>query len=281
MKKLLGKLIPKLYGLYFNILAFFNTKKAVLKVFYLFCTPRKGRVKPTQKNFLDSAKAKMHSFAEHSIQTYHWPGSKETVLLLHGWESNTHRWFKLIEKLKKADFNIIAFDAPGHGNSSGKYLYVPLYADVLEHMLQIYLPKHLIGHSLGGMTAMFHQYHQPNSDIEKIVTIGSPSEFFEIMDNYQQILGFNSKIRTAVDNYIKERFGFYINELSTSKYAKTNTKKGLLFHDKLDRIAPYYCSEQVHASWKGSKLVSTEGLGHSMHKDEIGNQIVEFLASSN
>lgn len=279
MKKLLKKLIPKLYGIYFNILIMFSKRETARRVFNVFCTVRKGKILPHQKKIIDPLKHKIHSVAEHKIQAYKWQGTKETILLVHGWESNTHRWHKLIEKLQRADFSIIAFDAPAHGYSSGKYLYVPLYTEILEHMIAFYKPKHLVGHSIGGMTIMYHQYHKPNSNIEKIVTIGSPSEFYEIMINYQQLLGFNNKVKEVLDDYILNRFGFRIHELSTSTFAKTNTKKGLLFHDKLDKITPYHGSEKVHASWKGSKLISTEGLGHSMHQDEVNNQIIDFLES--
>ena len=277
MKKLLKKIIPKVYGFYFNILVLFSEKETVRRVFNIFCTVRKGKILPSQKSFVDPAKDKVHSFGEHKIQSYQWQGTKETILLLHGWESNTHRWRKLIEKLQKADFTIIAFDAPAHGYSSGEYLHVPLYAEILEHMIAYYKPKHLVGHSIGGMTIMYHQYHNPKSDIEKIVTIGSPSEFHEIMTNYQQQLGFNTKIKELLDDDIFNTFGFRIHELSSPKFAKTNTKKGLLFHDRLDTVTPYYGSESVHASWKGSKLISTEGLGHSMHQDEVNEQIIDFL----
>ncbi len=273
------KLIPKLYGIYFNILVLFSKRKAARKVFNVFCTIRKGKILPSQKNFIDPVKDKVHSFGEHKIQSYQWQGTKETILLLHGWESNTHRWFKLIEKLQKAGFTIVAFDAPAHGYSSGKYLHIPLYAEILEHMIQYYRPKHLVGHSVGGMSIMYHQYHHPNSDIEKIVTIASPSEFHEIITNYQQLLGFNNKVKELLDDYIFNKFGFRIRELSTSTFAKTNTKKGLLFHDRLDQIAPYHASEKVHAAWKGSQLVSTEGLTHSMHQNKVNEQIINFLES--
>lgn len=279
MKKLLRKLIPKLYGTYFNMLVFISERETARRIFNIFCTVRKGKILPSQKSFIDPLKDKVHSIGEHKIQSYQWKGTKETILLLHGWESNTHRWYKLIEKLQKADFTIIAFDAPAHGYSSGKYLHMPLYAEILEHMIAYYKPNHLVGHSIGGMTIMYHQYHHPNCDIEKIVTIGAPSEFYEIMTNYQSLLGFNTKVRKVLDAFILNKFGFRIHELSTPTFVKTNTKKGLLFHDKLDPITPYHGSEKVHAAWKGSKLISTIGLGHSMHQDEVNEQIIDFLES--
>ena len=83
----------------------------------------------------------------------------------------------------------------------------------------------------------------------------------------------------VLDNYIEKRFGFKIHDFSTSKFAETNTKKGLLFHDRFDAITPYHASVQVNKKWNGSQLVTTEGLGHSMHQEDVNNQIISFLES--
>nr|WP_299385826.1 alpha/beta hydrolase [Allomuricauda sp.] len=277
MQKLIAKIVPLAYGQYFNISSLFAPKKAAHKAFVLFCTVRKGKVLPQQKDFLDASKLDVEQVAGHHIQSYHWPGTKETVLLVHGWESNTFRWRNLIRKLKEANFNIIAFDAPSHGYSSGKLLYVPLYEQALHHMIKKYDPKYLVGHSVGGMTLMYNEYKNPNPRVEKMVVIGAPSEFHEIMDQYQDILKFNNRFMDILDDYILNRFGFKIKDFSTSKFASTNTKKGLLFHDKLDKVAPYHASEKVNASWNDSTLVSTEGLGHSMHQEEVNDEILAFL----
>jgi pimeloyl-ACP methyl ester carboxylesterase len=277
MRNFLNKLLPRAYGLYFNILSVFAKKETAQKAFYLFATVRKGRVLEHQKQYLDHAKKDCLRIADHDIQTYQWSGKGSTVLLVHGWESNTFRWRNLIAKLKAADLNVVAFDAPGHGYSSGQKLHVPLYAEVLQFLIDKYRPKYLVSHSVGGMTVLYSEYVYPDPDIEKIVTVASPSEFHEIMEHFQNLLKFNDRVLKALDAYVYDKFGFRIREFSTSEFAKTNTKKGLLFHDKWDKITPHHASQKVHADWKGSRLVSTEGLGHSMHQDEVNDAIVDFL----
>ncbi|MGO4918225.1 alpha/beta fold hydrolase [Maribacter spongiicola] len=273
----LQKLIPKLIGFYFNFLVWFSPKKVAHKAFLVFIKVRKGGVLPNQKAFLNQAKLDVLPLDENEIQVYNWPGTKETVLLVHGWESNTWRWHKLIEKLQEADYNIIAFDAPAHGYSSGDMLHVPLYAETLQHVLTKYQPTVLIGHSMGGMTALYNESLHPNKTLEKIVTIGSPSEFHEILTHYKNLLGFNSIVLNALENLVYTKFKFTVKEFSSSKFVERNQKKGLLFHDRFDMIAPYHASVDVHKHWKGSELVSTEGLGHSMHQDGVNDKIVEFL----
>jgi pimeloyl-ACP methyl ester carboxylesterase len=279
MKKRFSQLLPKAYGVFLNLYAIIFPDKVGEKAFYVFSKVRKGKVLPNQKGYLETAKDQVIPLENYNIQTYRWPGNKETIVLIHGWESNTWRWHKLIEKLQAADYDIIAFDAPAHGDSSGTHLHVPLYAHVLQALIETYSPKYLVGHSMGGMTALYNEYLHPSPFVKKIVTIGSPSEYHEIFTHYKELLGFNNRVARILAEYFIKRFGFTQKEFSSSKFVQTNTKTGLLFHDRFDLITPYHASEQVYAAWKGSQLITTEGLGHSMHQDEVNEQIITFLAS--
>ena len=97
------------------------------------------------------------------------------------------------------------------------------------------------------------------------------------MEQYQHLLGFSDRVMKALDSFIYEEFGFHVHEFSTSAFAKGIPKKGLLLHDKKDAIAPYHASVRVHENWKDSVLIPTEGLGHSMHQEEVNQSIVAFL----
>lgn len=279
MIKLLSQLVPKAYGTFLNLYALLLPRKAAEKAFSIFSKVRKGKVLPQQKEYLDAAKDQVLSIANNSIQTYRWPGEKETVLLIHGWESNAWRWHRLIEKLQAADYDTIAFDAPAHGYSSGTHLDVSSYARSLQTVIATYSPTYLVGHSMGGMTALYNEYLFPSVAVEKIVTLGSPSEYHAIMSHFKELLGFNHTVATILGDYIFKRFGLSEKNFTSARFVQTNTKKGLLFHDRLDTIAPYHASELVHEAWKGSKLITTEGLGHSMHQDEVNEQIIAFLQS--
>src|SRR5690606_5541713 len=143
MKKRIQALMPNLYGRYYNVYSLIAPKSAAHSAFHLFSKVRKGRVLPQQAEYLEAAKMGVEKVSGHEIQTYRWPGKGPTVLLVHGWESNTFRWRNLINKLRGADFDIIAFDAPAHGHSSGVHLNAPLYEEAVRHMVGKYGPKHL------------------------------------------------------------------------------------------------------------------------------------------
>ena len=70
------------------------------------------------------------------IQTYHWKGSKETVLLAHGWESNSNRWRYEIEKLQTEGYTIIALDGPAHGGSGSATFNAILYSEFINVVSQ-------------------------------------------------------------------------------------------------------------------------------------------------
>ena len=277
MKKIVKKYIPILMGKRLLLLFFFNKKKALQKAYDLFSTPRKGEILPNQEYFLEEAEDEVVSIDNIYIQTYRWANMGETVLMVHGWDSNSHRWKTLIEKLQQEGYNIIAFDAPAHGNSSGKTLNIPFYAQCLQKIIELYRPNYILGHSLGGMTTIFHQFKYPNLEIEKLVIMAAPTELAVIMKGYQKTLKLSDEFMKALNTYYRERFDFYFEEFSISEFAKNLTHPGLLIHDKYDNIAPYNGAEKIHTNWTGCNFITTENFGHSLFFDEVDDIIIDFL----
>jgi pimeloyl-ACP methyl ester carboxylesterase len=276
-KKLVNKYLPKIIGLRLNSLFRINPDKALLKAYKLFSSPRKGKVKPEQVDFLDQAKTTPIEHDSKKIQTYHWKGSGDTIILVHGWDSNTHRWKNLVEKLQNQNYNIVAFDAPAHGYSEGKLLNVPLYSLCLDRMLKLYKPKFIVGHSMGGMTLVYNQYLKQSPFIEKMILLGAPSEMSLIMSDYKRILRLSDKFMKALDAYFKNKFGYQFHEFSIANFAKAVEIESLIIHDAYDKVAPVEAGKNIHKNLKNSRLSITEGAGHSLNKDHILDEILDFL----
>ncbi|MBW2962166.1 alpha/beta hydrolase [Mesonia aestuariivivens] len=277
MKKTINKYLPIIIGARLNTLHLVKPQKAVKKAFYLFCTPRRGRVKPEQEEFLNKAKTNTVLVNEIKLQTYHWKGSGKTILLVHGWESNTYRWKALIEKLKEENYNIYAFDAPAHGYSGGNFIHVPFYAKCVEKMVQEFSPEIIIGHSIGAMTTVFHQHEYSNNAINKLVLLGPPSELEQIMNDYRKILNLKPRVMRGLENSFQTQLGFKFHEFSIAKFAKKVKQYTLLIHDKYDKIAPVEASMSIHKNLHHSEFIETEGAGHSLNNDYIYSEIIQFL----
>ncbi|MGM0636052.1 MAG: alpha/beta hydrolase [Bacteroidota bacterium] len=277
MKKLINKYLPRIIGLQINSIYAVNKKKAVIKVYRIFCTPRGGRIKPHHQEFLNPARVTKFTQGSLQLQTYHWKNDGPTVLLVHGWDSNTHRWKNLILKLQKKNFNVVAFDAPAQGYSDGKVLNVPLYAKCIQKIIQLYQPKYAIGHSMGGMSIFFNEYLHPKSSIKKIVSLGAPSEMEKIILDLQQIMRLNNKLMNDVEDYFENKFGYRFGDFSTAKFAQKVEKEVFVIQDKYDKIVPFRAGVAIHNSLKNSKFLETEGAGHSLNTDKIHHKIISFL----
>lgn len=276
--RIVQSFLPKLIGFRLMALYRIQPEKAIHKAFKLFCTPRGGFVKPHQKDYLNAHKSEQIQYKKIKIQTYRWKGQGSKVLLLHGWDSHTFRWKDLIKHLQSKDYDITAFDAPAQGLSEGNLLSVPIYNEVLEIMLDKYKPEILIGHSMGGMTAVFNQHLKKNPNIRKMVLLGAPSDLKRIMDGFQKILALSDRFMKAVEEYFKKRYGYGFAEFSTQDFAKNVNIPALIIHDKYDKIVPFTEAEDIHSALINSEIMITEGAGHSLHKSKIYKRVLEFIA---
>jgi pimeloyl-ACP methyl ester carboxylesterase len=59
-------------------------------------------------------------------------GDGPTALLLHGWAGRSEQLAAFVRPLLAAGFSVIAPDAPGHGDSSGRTSSILAFADALE-----------------------------------------------------------------------------------------------------------------------------------------------------
>jgi pimeloyl-ACP methyl ester carboxylesterase len=207
MKKIKYFLLTKSVGLYINTLSFIQPDKANSLAYKLFSEPRKGKLKKEElPKVLQNAKSEAVQFKEHSIQTYIWEGNENIILLVHGWESNASRWKKLLHYLKKTGSTIIALDAPAHGLSSAVEFNVPKYASFINFICLKYNPKAIVSHSIGGAASIFSLHNYSNTNVEKLVLLGAPSEMKIIVNNYVAMLSLNKKIATFLEKQSEVKF---------------------------------------------------------------------------
>ena len=278
MKQFLFFITTKSYGAYINLLCFIAPKKATLLAFSLFSHPRKGKLNSNQlPPFL--AEAKKETFDNHGLQfqTYRWDGDEKIIFLLHGWESNTMRWKKLLPHLVETGHTIIAIDAPAHGLSEGKEFNVIRYAASIDCVAKKYSPNYIIGHSIGGKASLYYQATYNNPTVEKMVLLGAPSDYAIIFKNYVRLLRLNSRMEKLIHQHYWERFQVKVADFSAQHYAQSVTVKGLLFHDIDDTVVLYEESKKTNQYWKTSVLETTKGLGHSLQNKEVYKKISAYL----
>ncbi|TYA59677.1 alpha/beta hydrolase [Formosa maritima] len=269
--------LHKITGFFINLISFFSPRIAGRIALFLFTKPFKGKPNEKQSDFLDTAFKEELKHDNLPIMTYRWLGKKETILLAHGWESNSARWQNLITNLKQRGFGVVALDAPAHGRSGSNRFNAIIYSEFIKVASERFEPNIIIGHSVGGMASAIFQYKYQKAHVQKMILLGAPSEFTEVLNRYANMLSYNKRVRKQINQIIKERFGNVPEEFSTAKYSELINAKGLIIHDKKDNVIPYNDALQIKAKYKNSLLISTEGIGHSLATDEVSNYIFDFI----
>lgn len=282
MKRFLFFITTKSYGAYINLLCLIAPKKATLIAYSLFSQPRKGKLDANQLPlFLAEAEKETFKKKEQAFQTYIWRGDAKIIFLIHGWESNTARWKKLIPHLLETGHTIIAIDAPAHGLSEGKEFNVFQYASYIDIVSEKYPPNYIIGHSIGGKTSLYYQATYQNPTIEKMVLLGAPSDFKVIFENYIKLLSLNSRMVQLLHQHYWDYFQIKVEHFSAKHFAATIKAKGFVIHDVEDKIVLYKEGEKITNHWKASILETTKGLGHSLQNKEVYKKIIDFLSEPN
>ncbi len=270
-------LLIAIIGSYYNVISYISKTYAANRAILLFSKPRKGKITENQVDFLGTAFQEELQFEKTPIMTYRWLGKKKTVLLVHGWESNSARWKNLVLLLKQKDYNIVSLDAPAHGYSGSKVFNVFLYSEFIHRVAKHFQPNIIIGHSLGGMATVFCQRKFQLQNIQKLILIGVPSEFTGVLKRYTDMMGYNQRIINEMNAIIIERLGAEPSTFSTAKYLETNSSQGLIIHDEDDHVIPYCDALQIKNSFKDSTLVTTKSLGHSLNNDTVASYINDFI----
>ncbi len=97
---------------------------------------------------------------------------------------------------------------------------------------------------------------------------------------FAQRLGFGERIRRRLLRRIEHRVGLPFDHFDVPAAASQVTVPPLLVvHDKKDLETPYAGGEAIAATWQGSRLVSTKGLGHHRILRDTGviTEVVRFL----
>ena len=259
-------------------MSFITPKKATQMAHGYFSEPRKGKF--TIENLpktLKEAHSESFQHNEDNIQTYIWKGNDTIILLIHGWESNSSRWKKMLPYLKKSGSTIIAIDGPAQGLSSGKEFTVPKYAEFIDIVAQKYQPHYIIGHSMGGQTSLYYQYKYQNPSVQKIVILGAPSDFTIILKNFTSLLSLNNKIRKALEIKYTNFLNQHLDQFSSKEFVTKIEAKGFLAHDIEDTVVLIEEGEKIVESWKDVQFIQTNGLGHKLHDDELYRKVYKFL----
>lgn len=273
-------IIIRLIGFYLNALALISPKKSGKKAFDLFCRPQRVPLKHYQVEFLDSAEKFKIPFEGLNIQAYKWGSGPKKLLLLHGWQSHSFRWKKLVQTFSHEEYTLYALDAPAHGLSEGKFITAVLYNRLIVQSIEQLGPMHgIVSHSLGGFSLMFSLFNKPQLAVEKVVLMGAPGEVEDFLVSLKETLHLSERCMKAVYGHFENIIGMHPSHFSSKRFAEKLNIPGLLIHDEADLEAPYHYAQSINKIWKNSQLITTQGMGHNLRNQEVVDWVVDFMGN--
>jgi pimeloyl-ACP methyl ester carboxylesterase len=178
-------------------------------------------------------------------------------------------------------YDVIAYDAPGHGKSTGSRLNLLNYKWVLEDII-----KHhgkfdaYFAHSLGGMSLMLALENLGFHTQERIVLVAPLIEAHRAAENFGRFLQLPNELMGYLEREIELRAGHPLHWFSLTRLVKQHKGQILWIHDKEDDTTPYIDMAEIIAQAPPHvEFYITEGLGHSrIYRDnKVRKKVLESL----
>ena len=281
--KLKEKVLLLFYRVYFNSLAFLLPDIASKQLIAIFSHPRKRVVRKKEIETLSSAIKSKLEVDGCDLVIYKWGEGKKKALLIHGWESNAGSLGAFVKPLLEYDYEVLAFDAPAHGASSGRKSNLLYFKEATKKVIDLYgTPDLLIGHSLGA-NAIIQTAYELDIPFHQVVLIAPLNRLMSVFEMYRDIL----KLPKLIFTKFLMRFGnesgykfenFYFHELAN----KSQIIRALIFHSIDDKITLFQHAEELNERWDRSELAPIKDVGHYgiLWKKEVIAKTIEFLRNT-
>ncbi len=266
----------------FKVLALVSNRKAAEKAFELFCTPLEKSKKPAPSVF-SLAKSLKFTLNGHTVKGYCWnKGQTKKVLILHGFSSSAYNFQSYVLPLVEKGYEVLAFDAPAHGNSGGKTINVVQYREMIDLIIKEHGPiDSFISHSFGGIAICLAMEKVVHDEHTKIVLIAPATETTSAIDAAFTMLQIKKQaIRQEFDSIIIERSGHAPKWFSIRRAMKQIKATVLWIHDDGDTVTPLKDALKVRDDKHPNvEFVITSGLGHRniYRSSSVKKKIFEFL----
>jgi len=265
----------------FPVLAKLAPTMAAKIALKIFLTPPRHK-EPTWEAHFSALATRTTILAEsQQIVVYSWGGSHKNILLCHAWGGRGTQLAKFIEPLVLAGYRVVAFDAPGHGRSSGKRTDMMEYSATIQALDQHFSGfDALIAHSFGAGNAVF-AVSRFRLQTAKIVLIGCFSHGKWIIQRFGDILNIPSKIVANMCLSLERKYNgqLHWDKLDIVEMLQKCRIPALVVHDKDDREIPYEHAEKFRRIEQHIWFHDTRKLGHRriIQNPLVIDRVVAFI----
>ncbi|MEM9552809.1 MAG: alpha/beta fold hydrolase [Acidobacteriota bacterium] len=276
-----------------RLVAVVSPRRAGRMALRLFRTPRGRRPVPRQVGEVMARAERLGVDVDgHRVVAYRWSppagaAGSGRVLLAHGWESRAARLAVWVEPLLAAGFEVIAFDAPAHGDSEGRRTDPTGFVAAIDAVVaRCGAPTVAVGHSLGALSLLLATsagdwLGRPNLDLERLVVVAGADSGRDAMAMFCRVLGLGDSFLPLILDAAAVRFGHPVTTLDGHRVFAARHVPTLWLHDPADDEVPLAAAERVAAACPHVQLERVDGLGHHRIARDPGSirRGVEFLSA--
>ncbi|MEE2643289.1 MAG: alpha/beta hydrolase [Myxococcota bacterium] len=235
----------------------------------LLIIPRRYPRPQREAERLESAERHKIHFEGKEVAVWRWRPSVSTqtlstapqLLLVHGWEGRGSQLAAVVPAMLARGWQVLAVDAPGHGESAGRSLSAPEYAAVLLQVERSFGSfSGIIAHSFGSIATTLAL--RQGLRCERLAFIGAGIWVDETLDRLGLIIGCSTKLVREALQLRARNEGINWRVLFADELYQEQSTPLLVIHDRGDREIPFSLVSRLQAAWPTSELKATEGLGH-------------------
>ncbi|MFE0173424.1 alpha/beta fold hydrolase [Streptomyces sp. NPDC059002] len=254
------------------------------EMFDLFRRPQgRSRPRPDERAVIESARISKLTVDGKEAVVYRWGDGARPVLLVHGWESRASRYAKAIARLIDLGYSPVAFDAPGHGESTGEGTTILEYRDILVELHREHGDfEAIVAHSFGVTATFFALQHGVRTG--RIVAISPVPDFAYLVESFCTAAGLSEQLDEELRGRI-ERVVYPGEKDMWTRFSVFHETADLavpllVIHDDDDRSVDPGQGVRM-AEFFRARLVRTRRFGHQriLGAPQVVEEIVQFVTS--
>ena len=245
----------------------------------LFFSPPRYTIPQAEREVLQQAQRSKLYIADVPVEVYTW-GSGPVVLLVHGWAGRASQFRNFVPYLTDRGYQVVAFDAPAHGNSKGKRTNIFQFRDVILQLEKRTGDFHaVVAHSIGGAAAIFALAEGIKT--QTVITIATHSICDEIIHEFALRINGSLKAEEKLKAHILKTFQRPFHELMASHFAQQldQTIDWLIIHDEHDKEASIQNAQRLYEAYPRATVKITSALGHTriLRDEEVIASCLNFM----
>lgn len=262
----------------FQKLQMISPKLAARAALFLFTHPMPTAIRsPAERRLAARAQEKLREARREDIRsgpyriaTYRFARTaadrRGTALLVHGWTSAAAYMTAPVDNLCAMGFDVVAFDMPAHGKSSGRKAEMIDCALALAVVATRHGPiDQIIAHSFGGpMTtlALACRLSPALTGDTRLLFIASPNRLADVTEQFSRALGLGEEARRMFESALVAPLGVDVDALDGNLLLADCENPLTIIHSRDDSEVAYEAAEKFARLGDRVQLRPLEGLGH-------------------